>query len=372
LKILHVITTIDLAGAENHVLSHVRAQVRLGHEVRIAFLKGLGHLEAEFRAAGAARVVRVGQGPGILFKLAPLVRWAEIVHSHLLKADMAAAVVSTLCGCRRRLVSSKHSDEPQLRSPGIAFLHGILGNLPRKTIVLSDHVAEYMATTGRLKREKITRIYYGIDFTPFEETRAAGCRHEVRDELGVGEDEVLFTCVARFAPAKAHPVLLRAFRKAVRGAPDGMKLRLLLVGDDPYGDGRENMEALAGELGIADRVIFVGLRRDVPRVLAACDCMVQSSLWEGLGLTFLEAMASGLPILTTRVSAIPEVVVDGETGILVTVRDEDELAAGFLRIAGDEEERRRLGAAGRERVHELFAIDRMVGETLAVYEEVLS
>jgi glycosyltransferase involved in cell wall biosynthesis len=95
-----------------------------------------------------------------------------------------------------------------------------------------------------------------------------------------------------------------------------------------------------------------------------------SSLWEGLGLVFLEAMAAGLPVLATRVSAVPEVVVDGETGLLVPPSDAEALAEGFGRLAADPSACKRLGAAGRARVRERFGLDRMVEETLAIYREV--
>ena len=120
----------------------------------------------------------------------------------------------------------------------------------------------------------------------------------------------------------------------------------------------------------AEPALFLGIRRDVPALLAACDVLVMASRWEGLGLVFLEAMAAGRPCLATRVSAIPEVVVDGETGLLVPPDDPPALADGLVRLAGDPTLRARLGAAGRARVAERFGLDRMVEETLAVYRGV--
>ena len=106
--------------------------------------------------------------------------------------------------------------------------------------------------------------------------------------------------------------------------------------------------------------------------MAASDAFVMSSLWEGLGLVFLEAMATGLPVVGSRVSAIPEVVTDGETGLLVDPADPAALAAGIERMLSDEELRNALGEAGPAIVNERFTLDRMVEETLAVYAEVLS
>ncbi len=368
MKILHVVTTLDVGGAEMHLLSQVRGQTARGHEVRVLFLKGHGTLVPDFRDAGASVAVRVG---ALGLSLLPHLLWAELVHSHLLKADALTAVLATLVGRRNVLVSGKHNDEQVLLRPWVSRVHGVLGNLPRVTIALSDHVGRFIAEHGRVRSDRIRRVYYGIDPGPFEEAsrldpdeRAAG-----RAELGFGSDDVLFVCVARFAPQKAHDVLLRALRAAREEVPEA---RLLLVGDDPFGDGRVRAEALARELGLGDVVCFAGIRRDVPRLLALSDVFVMSSLWEGLGLVFLEAMATGLPVLATRVSAVPEVIQDGRTGRLAAPGDAASLAAGIVALATDPEARRELGRAGHARVIEEFGIDRMVDETLAIYGELVN
>lgn len=370
MRILHVITTLDVGGAEMHLLAQVRGQSARGHDVRVAYLKGHGTLVDDFRAAGAREVVRVGTGPWIAFELWPHLRWAEIVHSHLLKADMVTAVLASLAGRRSGLISSKHNDEQVLRRPLVSFVHGVVGALPQRTICLSDHVARFIEEHGRLPRERLVRIYYGIDPRPFE--MAAGdveARRAVREEFGLRDGECAFICVARFAPQKAHDVLLRAFQQATRAA-NAPPMRLLLVGDDPFGQGRVRAEALAKELALEGRVTFAGIRRDVPRLLAASDVFVMCSLWEGLGLVFLEAMAAGLPVLATRVSATPEVVEHGVTGVLVPARDEAALASALEQLARSPEQRAQLAARGRERVGRVFGLDRMVDETLAVYREV--
>ena len=371
MRIVHVITTLDVGGAEMHLLAQVRGQTERGHEVRVAYLKGFGTLRADFLAAGAREVVCVGAGLGLASALWSHLRWAEIVHSHLLKADMATAVLATLAGRRKGLIASKHNDEQVLRRPLVSFVHGVFGRLPQRTIVLSEHVGRFIAEHGRVPLARQTRIYYGIEPRPFDEAAQAEpqVRAAPRVELGIAPDAILFTCVARFAPQKAHDVLLRAFA-AARREPGGARLRLLLVGDDPFGDGKRKAEAVARELELGDAVLFVGIRRDVPALLATSDVFVMCSLWEGLGLVFLEAMAARLPVLATRVSAVPEVVVDGATGVLVPVADVEALARAMTALAGDDALRRRLGAAGAERVGKDFGLARMVDETLAVYRDV--
>ena len=366
MRILHVITTLDVGGAEMHLLAQVRGQVARGHAVEVAWLKGRGSLAPDFRAAGAGRVERASLPFGLLARI----RGADLVHSHLLKADMLAALLALLAGRRARLVASKHNDEQVLLRAPVSRVHGVLGNLPRRTIVLSDHVGRFVERHGRVARARIVRVYYGLDPAPFERAarEAPGTRGALRAGLGLRPDDVVLVCVARFAPQKAHDVLLRAFARAAREEP---RLALLLVGDDPFGDGRRRAEALAAELALGGRAVFAGIRRDVPALLAASDVFVMCSLWEGLGLVFLEAMAAGLPVLATRVSAVPEVVVEGRTGLLVPPSDDRALADAMLALARDPALRARLGAAGAERVAEAFGLERMVEETLAVYAEVL-
>ncbi|MCP3917119.1 MAG: glycosyltransferase family 4 protein [bacterium] len=377
MKLLHVISTLDVGGAEVHLLSQVRGQVARGHQVRVAWVLGEGRLTEEFRAAGAEWTGCVGKGLGFPFRLRKHLAWCDLVHSHLLRADFATALTATLLGKRRRLVAGKHNDEQALKRPLVSRLHGWIGNLPVRTIVLSDHVGRFIETHGRVRPDKIIRVYYGIDPSPFEAAAAldAAERAAIRAEFGFAETDAVFLCVARFAPQKAHDVLLRAFA-AARTREGGERLKLLLVGDDPFGDGRERTEAVAREAGLIetgaqDPVVFAGIRRDVPRLLAASDVFVMSSLWEGLGLVFLEAMAAGLPVLATRVSAVPEVVVEGVTGRLVAPAEEPPLADAFLELAQSPERCRALGAKGRQRVREVFALDRMVEETLEVYERIL-
>lgn len=370
MKILHAITTLDVGGAEMHLLAQVRGQCARGHSVRVVYFKGHGTLAPDFLAAGAERAERVSFASGLFGDLRENLRWAQVVHTHLLKADMGVAVLATLAGRRSGLVSSKHNDEQVLTRPLVSLVHGVLGRLPRRTIPLSDHVARFIERHGRIPLARQTRIYYGLDPAPFEQAASAapGQREELRRSLGIRPDEIVLTCVARFAPQKAHDVLLKAFAQA-RQLDGGARLRLLLVGDDPFGDGRQRAEALAQELGVHGPAIFAGIRRDVPQLLAASDAFVMCSLWEGLGLVFLEAMATGLPVLATRVSAVPEVVEEGRTGLLVPPANVQALSEGMQTLARDEGLRRRLGSAGRERVRKNFALERMIEETLAVYAQ---
>jgi len=137
------------------------------------------------------------------------------------------------------------------------------------------------------------------------------------------------------------------------------------------GDLEEYLRDLASEVGVADRVHVLGPRKDVPALMHAIDVFAMPSIWEGFGLVLLEAMAAGRPIVASRVATIPEVVVDGETGLLVPAGDPVALADALAQLAHDPALARRLGEAGRERLRQHFSIEKMVGDTELLYRELM-
>jgi glycosyltransferase involved in cell wall biosynthesis len=150
-----------------------------------------------------------------------------------------------------------------------------------------------------------------------------------------------------------------------RQRPD---VRLVVVGDGPE---RDALEACARELGLGESVRFAGIRRDARRLLAGFDIYANTSIHEGVSLTILEAMAAGLPVVATAAGGNPEVVVDGETGLVVPVRAAEAVTGALARLAADPALARRLGTAGRRRLEERFSIDRMVAEYVQVYRGLL-
>lgn len=369
LKIIELITTLGVGGAEMHLLALTRGLVARGHSPEIFYLKGQGELAGDFLRSGIPvqkiSMEGMGEAPSAILKLRKIFRKTkpDLIHTHLLKADSVGAVAAALAGKSKRLLASKHNDERALLHPIFGRVHGLLSTFDRRVIVLSDHVGRFVAEHGRVSPRKIRRVYYGLDPLKFENAKSDG----LRAELKIGEKEFVIICVARFAAQKAHTVLLDAFAKALHDIPN---MRLLLVGDDPFGDYRKKAEEHARLLKLNDRVLFLGIRRDVPRLLAASDCFTMSSLWEGLGLVFLEAMAARLPVVATNVSAVPEVVPQGVCGLLVPPNDAEAMARAFVDIAKRNDRGRSMGEAGRIWVREKFGIDRMIDETLAILEGV--
>jgi glycosyltransferase involved in cell wall biosynthesis len=220
-----------------------------------------------------------------------------------------------------------------------------------------------MAHSGR-SQAKVTIIHHGIDISRYYTYPAAELRAR-RAALGFDPDAPLIGSVARLAEQKGLEFLLRAAALLRPKIPD---LGVLIVGDGPC---RQMLEQEARSLGINDQTCFLGFQPDVRPYLPLLDVFVMPSRFESFGLTLVEAMAVSLPVVATRVGAIPEVVADGETGILVPVEDADALAGGLDTYLADPELRRQSGTAGRRRAEERFSVEAMANHSLALYEELL-
>jgi len=188
---------------------------------------------------------------------------------------------------------------------------------------------------------------------------------DVRVELGMPADVPLVGVVSRLTEQKGHAYLLDAFAEVIQALPSA---HLLVVGD---GELRPALERQAARLGLQDSVTFTGRRADVPRIMMALDVLAMPSLWEGFGLVLLEAMAAGKPVVASRVSAIPEIVADGETGLLVPPKDPAGLARALLILLRHPAQAREMGRRGRQRLEQQFTATCMVEQTRAVYESLI-
>lgn len=401
LRVLHVITSLARGGAQAHLLELVKGQRARGHRVEVAYLKD-ADMVADFAWAPAVRGATAHGEDGISFPV-PLgigdddgfgrgveglvgvagrlmatigATRPDVLHTHLLKADAVGAAVGWLSRVGRRgaapqaIISSKHNDEAPLLRPLVARAHGFLSRADDAIICCSDHVARHVTTVGRAPADRVRRIYYGIDLArPVD--LGNDRRAEVRRDLGAPDRAELVLGVGRLDPQKGWPDLLDAFARVIAIRPHA---HLAIVGAPQQGgeDFVGELHRRAGAPDLAGHVTFAGARRDVPLLMASCDLFALASRWEGFGLVFAEAMAAARPVVATRVSAVPEVVEDGVTGLLVDPGDVAGMAAAIARVLSDRPLAGRLGVAGYRRVRERFAAPRMVDQTMAAYREVIA
>ncbi len=224
----------------------------------------------------------------------------------------------------------------------------VLSRLADEINGVCDFSLRSLAEKDGFPRERMEVIDNGIDPERYDDPRD---RREVRAALGFDPARRIITCIARFHPVKDHGSLLTAFAEVARVHAD---VDLVLAGD---GELRQKLEAQAAAAGIADRVKFLGVRRDVPQILRAADIFALTSVSEAASLTLLEAMAAARPVVVTAVGGNPELVRDGIDGLLVPRGDAAAMTRAFLDLLGDEAKARAMGEAGRARVREKFRLD---------------
>ncbi len=369
IRVLHVITSLDRGGAENYLLTLLSHADRARFDMEVAVLRGDGELVPEFQKRGiAVHLLRARHqlDLGALGQLTKLLRDGQfdVVHSHLFRADFYACLAADRLGSSRpRIVSTRHNDDRFFLHPLIGILHYLISGRQDMIIAISDHIARFTIARGVQDPRRVRRVYHGLQ--PSDADAEQRDRVRVREELGIPPGDFLVGNVGRLAPQKGQRHLVRAMPRLLERVPEAQAV--IAGGGALEGPLRE----LAASLGVSDRVHVLGPRRDVPAIMQAIDAFAMPSIWEGFGIVLLEAMAAARPVVASRVATIPEVVADEESGLLVPPGDAAALADALARIALDRPLADRLGAAGRARLQALFSLEKMVGDTESLYEEVL-
>jgi glycosyltransferase involved in cell wall biosynthesis len=216
-----------------------------------------------------------------------------------------------------------------------------------------------------LREDRILVIHNGVYVERFERPNRQRVE-ELKKELGIRPNHTVVTAVARLNIQKGYEHLINAARQLVM---DSERFFFLAVGD---GQLRQSLESLAETMGLKEKFVFTGYRKEIPEILSLTDIFVLPTLFEGLPHAVLEAMAAGRCVVASRVDGVEEVVRHGETGILVEAGNVNELAESLRWLAARKEEREEMGRRGKERVKGLFAIDRMLGQTQKLYESILA
>jgi L-malate glycosyltransferase len=364
LRILHVVANRWWTGSADPALDVARALQERGHAVWFACVRG-DVLEAHVRASGVSLVEelsleRTARPSWLAAQIGTLRRVVQereidVVHAHQTHDHWLAALGRR--GTGARLVRTVHHRRAAHAGPAARWLLkrtdaliAVSGGIAARLRATGAPAAQVTVVPGAVDSERFTP---GVDGAP------------VRLELGLG-DAPTVGCVARMVPKRGHDVLLRAMARLRDRMPD---VRLVLVG---RGEGQPALESLVRELGLEKTVVFAGYRgADLPAVLAALDCFVLLGVGsEETCRAVLEAMAVARPVVAAPVGAVPEIVVDGETGWLVTATP-DAVAAALEAAVSDRARGRQLGEAGRRRVEALFTPARRALLVEGVYRQVL-
>ena len=363
MRVLHVAKVTGIAGAENHLLALLPALRALGVDAEVVLLQEPGRPVAQlvraFLAAGVPTfelAINMDLDPWLVGRLARLVRsrGAHAVHTHGVHADLYGRLcLQGLDGVL--LLQTRHNDDRFRRLWIMRLLNQWLARRCVRIVAISDAVREFVCAVEGIPPRKVERIYYGLDAAPAPQNVA-----DLRTELGwAGAPLIGF--VGRLTGQKGVDVLLNAFAIVHRALPTA---RLLLIGDGPQ---RATLAALAGGLQISAAVHFAGWREDARAQMAALNVLAIASRWEGFGLVTLEAMQAGVAVVASRVSALPEIVLDGETGLLVPAANAAKLAAALLALLQDPQRAMQLGENGRLRAAQLFTVKQMAVQHAALY-----
>ena len=362
IKLLHFISRIDIGGAERQLLNLVSNLDKEKYDICVGYFQGKGELEKEFQD----NKVKVKK---FRFRgLWDVSSWRQvyqhlkankytIVHTHGFKADFLGAVLGKLAGVPV-IISTVHNQEAYLKNPIVKILEKwIIFSIDDIIIVVSDGVKKFLMDTTGISESKIRKVYYGIE--PLEIN--IDKEKDIRREFGIDKGAPLVGCIGRLVKQKGHRYLIEAAGRVIRDFPEA---KFLIVGK---GGLEKKLKKLARKLNLDSGVIFAGFREDIYSVINGLDLLVQPSLWEGLGLVLLEAMALGKPIVATNVGGIPEAVKDKEAGILVEPKNSEALAGAIIHLLKDSSLAARMGETGRSLVVERFSLSKMAQEMKIIY-----
>jgi glycosyltransferase involved in cell wall biosynthesis len=355
LRIVQYITPSQIGGAEVHVATLAEKLRERGHDVTIICPRGrplVGELIS--RRLPVWSPATFGKlDPVMLGRLAFWLRrhGVQVIHTHLSTASLIGSWAALMAGTR-----------------AVATVHGLntrtCFNWAEAVIAVSNAVKQHLVSQG-LPASRITVIHNGVDLRAMSASDAAA---EGRAEWGAKEGAPLLVTVGRLAPTKGHRYLLEAVEMLARNAR-WRDLRLLIVGT---GSLLPQLQREVEDRGLAERVGFCGFHRNVLPFLEMADVFVLPSVQEGLSLSALEAMALGKPVVACRVGGTPEVVVDGETGLLVAPADPAELASALEQLLLNPDLAHDMGMAGQRRVRDAFDLEQMVTKIERLYHTLIA
>jgi glycosyltransferase involved in cell wall biosynthesis len=360
-RVLHLLVTMPVGGAEDLVAAIVRGLDPKRFSAAVATLGPPGPVGQELQSQGF-EVVSLGLDikRTSAWRVASAVRRflkadrPDILHTHLYHPNLYGRLGALGLGLSG-VVASVHNSYTQVKFHRRVW-NFLLAWGTDQVLVGSPQVWQDVRRYDGVPASRLLLLPYGI---PLAELDTPLSREEARERLGVRG--LVLGAVGRLEDQKGHVHLLAALPELSREIPD---LVVLLVGE---GRRREDLKRQIHNLGLEHMVRFLGTRRDLPEIYRALDLFVHPSLWEGLPLALLKAMAAGLPVVATRVSGSVEAIVDGVNGRLVAPGDPQALARAILELARHPEERRRLADTARHTVAAQYSLETMLQRLEELY-----
>jgi glycosyltransferase involved in cell wall biosynthesis len=363
INLLYIVTKLELGGAQKQLLSLIRCLDRQRFNIFLFAANG-GMLFEEARSLSGIKLkpsafLERSLNPFLdLLALIEIRRYIkknriEIVHTHSSKAGILGRWAARLSGAKFILHTvhgwSFNEYQAVLENRIFVWLERITANFTDRIIVVSEHDREKGLVNRIGCPEKYTLIHYGIDYSDFLKTEDG-----VRKELGIDSGDLLVGNISCLKPQKSPQDFVRLAYLTREVVPDA---KFLLVGDGVL---RSRLERLIKELGLEDRVMLLGWRRDISRLLSTMDVLTLTSLWEGLPVACLEAMASSRAVIATDTGGIKEVVREAQTGFLVPCKDMETMSKKLICLLRDKELREKIGQNAKENLGLDFIKEHMV------------
>lgn len=361
INVLYIIWSLGLGGAERVVINLAKGLDKTRFNPTVCCLNEAGEFAAELEHLGIKVVALHKKSKAditVIRKLIAVIKEynIQIVHTHLWGANFWGRIAAKVAGVPV-IIATEHNVDIWKSNLNFA-LDRMLSHISDKIITVSRTVKEFYIKHG-IPAGKIEVIYNGID------TDARSSMLDARKEFGLAEGESLLAIIGRIVEQKGHRYLFEALER-LNGQH---KVKLLVVGDGPL---LNNLKVTAQQNPqLREKVIFTGLRKDVRNLIEAVDILLMPSLREGLPMVALEAMAAGKPVIATNVGGTPELIKDGDNGILIEPRDSRQLAEAIKKLLVNTPLSESLGRRGQESVLNRFSIKDMVKNTGNLYEQCL-
>jgi len=374
-KILYVITKLELGGAQKHLLSLIQGldQEKFDLYLFTAY-EGLLIPEAALiknltlvRSKSLKREINLFKDIFVIFQISKVIRNynIDIVHTHSSKAGIVGRWAAKISGVKV-IIHTVHgwpfNDlQKKFTRSFYIMLEKITSFFTDKLIVVSNFDKQ-LGLYNKIGSESLyALIHYGIDYNEFSSVNS-----RIKEELGLKTDDLVVGMVSCFKPQK-YPQDFVGLAAKLKDEMPGVKF--ILVGDGVL---RKEIEGLIKKFSLEDNVFLLGWRRDIPNILSGLDLFVLTSLWEGLPISALEAMASSKPIITTHTGGISEIVVNGQTGFIVPRFDIETMANKVKFLLSDQGLRKEIGNNCRAALGDDFCIENMLNVTQGLYKSLMS
>lgn len=361
-KALFVIWSLETGGAERFLVSLIKYLDKTKFKPTVCCLNWEGIWAKELEDIDVEVIALNKRGK---FDIASFIRLFkiikkgkfDIVNTHLWAADVLGRLAAILAGTPVIITTAQNVDVWK------NFLHRFTDRLlsyrTTKLIAVSQEVKKYYNQAVGIPLNKIVVIPNAIEMEKFKNVSDISYLY---DEFLLKKEDIVFVCIGRLTGQKGQKFLLEAVSFIKDKYP---QLRLILAGD---GEDKEELYNISGRLNLDGQVIFGGYRKDIPQILNLADALILPSLYEGLPVCVLEAMAAGKPVIATKAGGTPELINDGETGFLVPTENPQALSSAIEKLVNLPDKGRMMGAKGREVVMNRFSIENIAAQTGGLFE----